>query len=77
MMNSSSIWLLFQQAKQMVAVNSSKKLSAEEVSKIEDQASKSWDKFYGIHQVINEISVSLWVEILRQEFTAIKLLQVM
>ena len=35
----------------MVAANSSKKLSDEEVSKLDQQASNNWDKFYGIHQV--------------------------
>ena len=43
---------LFQQAKQAVAANSSKKLSGEEVSRIEEAASNNWDKFYGIHQVL-------------------------
>ena len=38
----------------MVAANSSKKLSEEAVQKLDEEASKNWDKFYGIHQVIRE-----------------------
>jgi len=35
----------------MVEKNSFKKLSTEEASLIESNASQYWDKFYGIHQV--------------------------
>ena len=41
----------FQQARQAVEANSSKKLTDEEISRIEEAASNNWDKFYGIHQV--------------------------
>ena len=41
----------------MVAANSSKKLSEEAVQKLDEEASKNWDKFYGIHQVIREMTM--------------------
>jgi hypothetical protein len=35
----------------MVEANSCKKLSDAEVTKLDQEASNNWDKFYGIHQV--------------------------
>jgi hypothetical protein len=45
-----------QEAKKLVAANSCRKLTDEEIIKLDDKASDNWDKFYGIHQVFYQDS---------------------